>query len=224
MARYLAKEKKVNNGDALLKHYQDAKAWLRLNGYNGEVDWQTSVSKTSIHESQFLREYAWVVMNCGFRESVVDKLFDYFSLCFCDWESAALISENASACVIAAKVVFNNTRKLNAIVYTCDRITKIGFGNLKDELINAPLIHLRKFPFIGDITARHLAKNLGWDYCKPDRHLVRLAHTFVYESVDHMCSDIVRKVGDPIGVVDLILWRFEVERGKAFIPVRPTQP
>jgi hypothetical protein len=68
---------------------------------------------------------------------------------------------------------------------------------------------LETLPFIGSITKFHLAKNLGLEVAKPDRHLVRLADRFGYKDVQTMCRDIFEFCGDKIAVADLVLWRFE---------------
>ena len=80
---------------------------------------------------------------------------------------------------------------------------------------------LESLPWIGPITKHHLARNLGLDYAKPDRHLVALACQFDYathpallEGVQRMCSDLAKTFGMRIGTVDLILWRFMSDMGE----------
>lgn len=67
---------------------------------------------------------------------------------------------------------------------------------------------LDELPWIGPITKYHLAKNLGFQVAKPDRHLVRIAKHFGYRDVQVMCAEIGNSTGDSIPVVDLILWRY----------------
>jgi hypothetical protein len=66
----------------------------------------------------------------------------------------------------------------------------------------------QQFPFIGPITSFHLAKNLGLPVAKSDRHLVRLANAVGFEDVQSMCRNISSFTGDPVPVVDIVLWRF----------------
>jgi hypothetical protein len=68
---------------------------------------------------------------------------------------------------------------------------------------------LQRLPYIGEVTSWHLAKNIGADVSKPDRHLVRVAARFGYADVSSMCKDISSAVGDKMSVADLVLWRFE---------------
>lgn len=67
---------------------------------------------------------------------------------------------------------------------------------------------LGQLGWIGNITKYHLARNLGIDCAKPDRHLVRLAEKFGYDNVQDMCKFISKCVGDRIGTVDVVLWRY----------------
>jgi thermostable 8-oxoguanine DNA glycosylase len=63
-------------------------------------------------------------------------------------------------------------------------------------------------PYIGSITAVHLAKNLGFNVAKPDRHLVRLSRQFGYICAADLCSDIAKDTGEQVKVIDLALWRY----------------
>jgi len=77
---------------------------------------------------------------------------------------------------------------------------------LKDT--NDKVEYVASLPMMGPITKYHLARNIGIDCAKPDRHLQRLAARFGYSDVQTMCGEIAKKSGYRIGTVDLILWRF----------------
>ena len=66
----------------------------------------------------------------------------------------------------------------------------------------------RDFLSFGPITSVHLSKNIGLPLAKPDRHLVRLANDFGYESAEELCEQISSLVGDSVAVVDVVLWRY----------------
>lgn len=193
----------------LLEFYQRAKSWVEQSAFAGELRWQANLSHGDFSETDFLREYAWVVLNSGFRESVVRKYFDFISLCYCDWQSAKEIHELGDLCCSAASTAIGNMKKLRAITCTAGRVHHIGFEQLKSSLLEDFFGVAETLPFIGSITARHLAKNLGLQAAKPDRHLVRLAARFGYCSVDKMCSTISDVTGDSLSVTDIVLWRFE---------------
>ncbi|MBA7467119.1 hypothetical protein ES707_02315 [subsurface metagenome] len=69
-------------------------------------------------------------------------------------------------------------------------------------------MYLKSLPHIGDITKYHLARNLGLNYAKPDRHLVRISNLFEHTNVQELCKKLSILTDDPIGLVDLVLWRF----------------
>jgi hypothetical protein len=197
----------------LLEFYRNAKSWVEQSAFASELHWQANLSGTLFLESDFLREYAWVVLNSGFRESVIRKHFDFISLCYCDWQSAQEIHELGDLCCAAASAAFGNMKKLRAITHTAGLVHRMGFERLRSRLLEDFFGLAPTLPFIGSITARHLAKNLGIEAAKPDRHLVRLAARFGYCSVDEMCWTISDVTGDSLSVADIVLWRFEERSG-----------
>jgi hypothetical protein len=199
----------IDRRDELIRHYLQAKNWIDRSPFVHEVEWQSSVQFISLTETEFLRQYAWVVLNSGFREAVVRKHFSYISLCFCDWESAASIVQNSEACIGCATSVFGNWRKLKALVEAARMIESEGFEVFRLRIKAGAMSELERLPYIGAVTKFHLAKNLGLDVAKPDRHLVRVASRFGYKDVQRMCRDIFDFCGDKIAVADLVLWRFE---------------
>jgi endonuclease III len=68
--------------------------------------------------------------------------------------------------------------------------------------------YLDSLPWIGPITKYHLARNIGIDTVKPDRHLVRLAKRYGYNSPLELCKEIQKTIPESLGVIDLILWRY----------------
>lgn len=193
--------------------YVDAKRQLVDLGFAAEIKWQEHQKPTSVSEESFLREAAWVVYCSGFREATVRRYFDYLSLCFFDWSSAHDIAANGSSCISAAMNAFGNRRKHEAVVTIASRVAAAGFKSFKRELMIAPILTLQGLPFLGPVTAVHLAKNIGFDIAKPDRHLVRLKDQLGFNNVSEMCQVISTESGDPVKVVDLVLWRFLERHG-----------
>lgn len=194
-----------------LEIYQAAAEYMELRGNAWEIEWQRSVSLSSFTEGELLREAAWVILCCGFKESTVRRIFDHVSLCFCDWESSEAITQHATACVRTAGAVFNNPRKLDAIARVAAITQARGFRNIQREVIRNPIAELQRFPFIGPITAWHLAKNLGLDAAKPDRHLTALTIQLGFTTPHEMCDCIAQTTGERASVVDLVLWRYLAE-------------
>jgi hypothetical protein len=185
-----------------------ARGYSRSARLAAEVDWQRSADFAIFSETDLLRETAWVILCSGFREAIVRRIFNHVSLSFVDWESAEIILENRDLCVRAAMGSIANSMKLNAIVACAERIATNGFEPLKRAVLLDPIPELQRFPFIGPVTVWHLAKNLGLNVAKPDRHLVRLATRCGYSSAGALCQDLANRNNEEIKVVDLILWRF----------------
>lgn len=193
--------------------YIEAKKWLIDSGLKCEIEWQESRDPTSFSESTFLAEAAWVVYNSGFREAIVRRNFDFISLCFCDWSSARQIVDTGSVCVEAAMLAIANRRKHEAVLEIARRIAETGFFSFQSNVLADPLNFLQTLPFIGPVTAVHLAKNLGFNLAKPDRHLLRLQQRLGFCDVGAMCAHFASATGDPVRVVDLVLWRYLERQG-----------
>lgn len=193
--------------------YTRAKRSLIEAGLGDEILWQESRLPEETSESCFLAEAAWVVYNSGFRESVVRSKFDFISLVFFDWECARQIVASREDCIASAMLAIANQRKHEAVVEIARIVTEVGFCSLMDEILRDPIRTLKGLPYIGPVTAVHLAKNLGFDLAKPDRHLVRLQKRFGFHGVGDMCEHLSSATGDAVRVVDLVLWRYLERQG-----------
>jgi len=192
----------------LLQKYNFAKIIVIESGFRHEINWQSKVSFEDLDEKTFLREFSWVVLSSGMKNTVIEKKFGPISNCFYEWKSAFLIATNCTKCFESAIRIFNNRAKINAIIDAATQISKQGFANIKKLIAKDPINFLQKFKFIGPITVYHLAKNIGLDFAKPDRHLQRIASMHNYSDVQDFCRDISKHSGDSVPVVDIVFWRF----------------
>lgn len=177
-------------------------------GFGSELLWQRDRPLETLTESGFLQETAWVVLSAGMREAIVRRKFPEIARCFLDWRSATEIVRRADDCVSRAICVFGHQPKVQAIAQAATILAAKGFESLLDDMTLDPVATLRQFPYIGPITVFHLAKNLGIPVAKPDRHLCRMAHALGFRSPHALCAEIAAFVGDPVGVVDIVLWRY----------------
>jgi endonuclease III len=99
--------------------------------------------------------------------------------------------------------VFGHRGKCQAIMNVFINLDK--YWNEYQSVENK-IDYLENLPWIGKITKYHLAKNLGYDCVKPDRHLVRIAKSYNLNPLD-MCLQISKITGDRLGLVDLVIWR-----------------
>ncbi len=138
---------------------------------------------------EFFRQYAWVVINTGLKNQVAQKIYDRMLKAIDSGEPIA----NA----------YGNERKARAIEYIYQNRRDIFHLYIKSD---DKLKFLEELPEIGKVTKYHLARNLGIDVCKPDRHLVRIANQFNTTPYE-LCEKLSVETGDRIGVVDYVLWR-----------------
>jgi len=192
----------------LAARYLVAKRILISQGFQSEIQWQSSLCFEELKETDFLRELAWVILSSGMKEQVIRKLFPEISNCFFNWSSAKAIADNADMCFSRAIMQFNHKPKIAAIIYAARKLEEINFGSLKNQINENPIDVLRQFPYIGPVTVFHLAKNIGLPVAKPDRHLIRIAFQEGFDDVQDFCRQISQESGDSIPVVDIVLWRF----------------
>jgi len=194
--------------ERIIEAYLEAKEYVVKEGFGEEIDWQDSISFAQIKEFDFLRESAWVVLSSGMSEAIIRKKFPSISMAFNSWQSAAYISKNSEKCRTKALNVFGNKKKIEAIISITQRVFSQGFEIFKRHIQRDRIGFIRTLPFMGPATSYHLAKNIGLDVVKPDRHLLRVASVAGFDSPESLCGKISDTVGDRISVIDLVIWRF----------------
>ena len=145
-------------------------------------------------------------LNCGFRETVVRRVFPFVSMAYFDFTSARAIVDYAAECVRLASTCFGNRKKLHAIVHGASLVASVGIAELWAQLTSDRRA-LLSLPFIGGVTAMHLLKNLGADVAKNDRHLARLSVELGFSDASALCTFISTRTGEPASAVDIVLWR-----------------
>lgn len=188
--------------------YLDAKAVVISAGFDDEIEWQWSRRVEGISEEEFLCEGAWVILSAGLSSRAVGARFPSVREAFGGFCSASEVWSARRKTRLAALAVFNSPPKVDAVLTLCGYVARAGIGVCIRRLRTDGVEFLQRFPFFGPATSRHLAKNLGIETAKPDRHLRRIANAYGYASPMELCSDIHTVVGDPIGVIDVVLWRY----------------
>lgn len=204
--------------------YVKAKTQVLAAGYGDEILWQRNVSAEAVTERTLLRECAWVILSSGMRESVVKLKFPAVSEAFFHWTAAREIVCHQERCIAAALEVFRHARKIQAIAQCARIVHEAGFESMLERLHSDAVNVLQEFPYIGPVTSLHVAKNIGFQVAKPDRHLCRLATLSGYEHPANLCQALADYVGDPVSVVDIVLWRFATLRSNyltAFLAADP---
>lgn len=203
----------IAEAESPVQLFHQAEKFVRENGFSWEVDWcDHRPGFDEITEQQFLREYAWVVLNSGMRNSVVQanwkaicKTLRYFHI--------KEILDNRDEAMKEALAVFGNYQKIDSIIQVAEQVWN-RWLSMKREIKDDPLKALDELPFIGPVTKFHLARNLGFNFIKPDRHLTRLASKYGMTAFD-LCGLIHQKTGRGLGTIDVVLWRYCEQKGQA---------
>ena len=170
------------------KQYLNLKKLIALRGYDKEITWSQNL-RPCTDSWNFFREFMWVVLNSGMKNQVAEKI--HYRI----WEALADGKPISSA--------FNHKGKVDAI-NTVMESHELYFNSY--SLAVDKIEYLKTLPYIGDITKYHLAKNLGHDCCKPDRHLERIALSYNL-TPKTLCMKLAKATGDRIATVDLVIWR-----------------
>lgn len=198
--------------DSPITLFNKAEQFLRENGFSSEIDWwENHPGLEKMADNDILGEYAWVVFNSGMSNAVIEakwqdirKAFRFFNL--------KLILDEPDAVLRDVLNIFNHEGKVNAIIQFCKKLRKESFA-FRRQVNENPLVTLTELPFIGPKTKHHLARNLGFRFIKPDRHLQRLADRYDMTPFE-LCNLIHKETGRKLGVIDVILWRFCEQQGK----------
>lgn len=194
--------------DRLVRAYLTAKRHVLDGGYGDEIAWQFDAGAGPLTAARFTEEAAWVVLSAGMRESVVRSVFPRLAAACAEFDPAWIVAHRGDvrpACL----AVFGHDAKIEAILDIAATANTLGDNGVRDNLQD-PESFLTSLPYVGPVTWRHLAKNLGAAVAKADRHLVRLAAAAGRDSVDVMCEEIAQWLGEPVAVVDIVLWRWSV--------------
>ena len=192
----------------IVEIYMKVKEAVIEKGFAAEIDWQDGIRFSQTSESDFLREAAWVVLSSGMRETVIRQKFPAISEAFFFWRSASHIVRKLEQCRARALAIFRHRQKIKAIITIAEQIHVQGFEIFKTSIQRRGVEFIQTLPFMGPATSYHLAKNIGLDVVKPDRHLLRVAAVAGYDSPRLLCQSISESVGDRVSVIDLVIWRF----------------
>ena len=194
--------------EAIIQFYKQAKQFIIEQGYQWEIDLVYSRTWEQAQPDHFFAQYCFVVFNAGMKNQVAQKIYEKF-MATMDMElDGETMQETADARIKSLDVSVIGHEGKRGAIRDAIKSYRRWFKELQIKKNNERRVeYLETLPWIGKITKYHLARNLGIDVAKPDRHLVRLCEKFGFENVQEMCGYISKSTGDRIGVVDLILWR-----------------
>lgn len=192
----------------LISSYVIAKREVVRAGYIDEIAWQHRTRVADVDHISFTREAAWVVLSAGMREQVVRSIFGRLGDALHHWDPHEIARDEGAPA--RALTVFRHQGKINAIRSIANTAAALTADELRALLQEDPRRFLLRLPYVGPVTWAHLAKNLGMEVVKADRHLVRLARACRRLSAADLCFEIGSWLDEPVSVVDLVLWRYSV--------------
>ncbi len=156
-------------------------------GFSDEITWAENIKCR--HSSDFFAEFVWVVVSSGMKNQIAEKIYKRVM--------AALVDR------VPINTVFRHEGKVKAINHVLANLKELYFEYL---MADDKLTWLEGLPYIGSITKYHLAKNLGLDIAKPDRHLVRISNEY-NTTVQELCLKLAQETKSKVAVIDQVIWR-----------------
>jgi hypothetical protein len=188
--------------------YFFAKKYIIHKGYGNEIDWQEGLIYETITEQKFLSEISWVILASGMNDKIIRKIFPKIKLVMLNFQSAELICNQRENCYDKALKIFNHKGKIEAILFAAEYLQKYSLAFIKAEILKKGISFIQTFPYLGKATSVHLAKNLGLNLAKPDRHLNRISSILGFSTPNDLCKEISDIIDEKISLIDLVLWRY----------------
>lgn len=174
-----------------LDTYKRIRAAVIERGHQDDIEWSENVVPPQMPINLAL-EAAFVICNSGMRYTVACGIYKRVRSALLDGKSAG--------------TAFRHPHKVKSIDGIWKDRRRLFDGFMACETVEEKLAWCCGLPHIGNITKYHLAKNLGVDVAKPDRHLQRIADREGL-GVQELCEQLARESGDRVATVDVVLWR-----------------
>ena len=189
----------------LVSRYLAAKRQVLERGYAWELVEQEKATVSHVSPQRFLDEYTWVVMSAGMSTTAVEARYPLVADALHRfWPHSIVADASAEYHALSA---FNHQSKVRAILSTASTLASMSAEQVASA-VRESLTFIESLPWMGPATSRHLAKNLGHQVAKPDRHLVRVAQAAGRSDCTEMCVEISEWLEEPVSVVDVVLWRW----------------
>lgn len=176
-----------------LRRFRLLEAALRTRGYGAMIDWSENIGPASSADD-FAERTIYVICNSGMSNRIAVVIYD-----------KCLEALHAGQ---SATTVFGHPGKSLAIdaIWRTRKALYAGYRRAEDKTAFLELL-----PWIGEVTAQHLAKNLGSDVAKPDVHMERLARAD-RTTTAKLCARLAKQTGYRVATIDSVLWRACAER------------
>jgi len=210
------------NFEAAKAFFMDAEQYVREN-FPEDLEWsEAQVSKVNVNrvsKDHFMAEAAYVTYCSGYRQKIVEKYWPQLTELYCRF-IPEMIAIHADEIEARATYYINHKGKIKAIINTAKflaNLTDDEWREYKKRITPEDNFEiLTEFGYIGKITKYHLARNIGFDTIKPDRHLERIGKAVGIDPFQ-MCRKLSEQskilVGKhyPVHTIDSIFWRTAAE-------------
>lgn len=168
--------------------YLNLKKQIISFGFQDDITWAEGLEpcKTAFN---FWREFTFVVCNSGMKWEIGSSIYNKIMDAYARGKKARSVFGHAGKAAAIHEVYENRCRYFIEYLAADDKLK-----------------YCESLPWIGPITKYHLAKNLGMDCCKPDRHLVRQAEKY-NTTPAALCKKLSEETGDRVVTVDTVIWR-----------------
>lgn len=181
-------------------------------------DYRNSVSVNlntlkNMKSKTFISHYCWVVYAAGFKEAVLNEMFPRLKEAYKDFDIEKIVRMRSLEKVYS---VNSHESKAHSFIEGVKLIHREGFSNFKKRMLLEGIDSLKDLPYIGDITKKHLAKNIGLaDVAKNDIWLERIKSYVNANSVDELIHFIQEEFDVSANTADVVLWRYCAENNDA---------
>ena len=170
------------------------------------LEWSIKALETNIENVskwKFFVEYVFAVLVAGFKVATINQRWNRIrdALWGFNFVKIYMNSDLARKRLLRA---FGNKRKADAIIKGAIRITDLDWDDFKKEIVKDINV-LDDLPGIGPVSVYQIARNLGYDTIKPDRHIKRVADYFGLNPFE-MCKTIAEATHQPAHYVDTVFW------------------
>lgn len=178
--------------------------------YEGALRHFRTLRQEDVTLDHFFQEYVWCVYASGFSTRILTEKFPALLKCYQDLMFVSLESQLEERWE-RVKGIIGHQGKHDAIHIFLQGLLAyaVEYGDSYWEKFKEDhftIESLQNLPFIGEVNCYHLARNIGIDCVKPDRHLVRLAKHFQFGTPEMLCEFLAGLYDERVGVVDLILF------------------
>jgi hypothetical protein len=190
----------------------------------GDVQRIKTLDVKQVTGTDFMGQCAWAIYGAGFKFDVLAPKWPELQAIYLHWDVQQIV-EQAETVKEAALKIIGHQGKVEAILTIAGKLSQ-GWPDIRSTLLDLlswdangipvetqPFIkYLDALPWVGEVLASYIAKNIGVDSIKPDLWMLRLAKWLEYKpgksGVWDMARDFQSLNDERINVIDTVCWNW----------------